>query len=88
VSGDYLFFVAARVGQNLQLWKSDGTNEGTIVLSETMAGPYYLADINGTLFFTGFDSAHGYELWKSDGTPEGTKLVTCIQVRRAQIPGF
>ncbi|NOK63453.1 MAG: hypothetical protein GFH25_541276n8 [Chloroflexi bacterium AL-N10] len=34
-----------------------------------------LTDVNGTLFFRGYDGAHGYELWRSDGTQEGTQMV-------------
>jgi ELWxxDGT repeat protein len=75
VSGDYLFFVAAGSGRNYSLWRTDGTAEGTIALNDVMGAPYYLTDVNGTLFCNAHDSEHGYELWKSDGTPEGTKLV-------------
>lgn len=34
-----------------------------------------LIDVNGVLFFQGYDDIYGYELWKSDGTDKGTVLV-------------
>ncbi len=34
-----------------------------------------LADLDGTLFFAGWDVTHGEELWRSDGTPGGTTRV-------------
>ena len=40
--------------------------------------PLELTDVNGTVYFTAFDSEHGYELWKSNGTPEGTEMVEDI----------
>src|SRR5262249_8117031 len=61
-----------------QLWKSDGTAKGTVVVSSTMNDPSGLTNVNGTLFFAAQDSQHGAELWKSDGTNSGTVLVKDI----------
>jgi ELWxxDGT repeat protein len=66
--GGELFFAA-----NGQLWKSDGTARGTIPVSDVTATA--LTDVDGTLFFGGYDETHGSELWKSDGTREGTVIV-------------
>ena len=41
-----------------------------------ISSPHGLTDVNGTLFFRGYDAANGHELWTSDGTPEGTRVVT------------
>lgn len=59
-----------------ELWKSDGTDEGTVMLKE--ASPLWITPVNGTVFFEGEDSVVGRELWISDGTPEGTKLLKDI----------
>src|SRR5262245_22766911 len=64
-----------------ELWKSDGSAAGTILLKDITPGSassnaWRLTNVNGTLFFTN-ESATGYdrELWKSDGTADGTVLV-------------
>jgi ELWxxDGT repeat protein len=42
------------------------------------SNPRELTNVNGTLFFTTYDSTHGYELWKSNGTSAGTVLLKDI----------
>ena len=32
--------------------------------------PYFLKNVNGTLFFSAKDGFHGRDLWKSDGTAD------------------
>jgi ELWxxDGT repeat protein len=65
-----------------ELWKSDGTPEGTVMVLDINPGgdsyAKYMTDMNGTLFFNADDGALGKELWKSDGTPEGTVMVRDI----------
>jgi len=76
------FFVADDGTNGFELWKSDGTASGTILVLDINTGgsssPYSLANVNGTLFFTADDGVHGNELWKSDGTASGTMLVKDI----------
>lgn len=66
-----------------ELWKSNGTPSGTVMVKDIYAGandsdPKYLTDVNGVLFFIANDGVHGNELWKSDGTEGGTVLVKDI----------
>ena len=66
-----------------ELWKSDGTAAGTVLVKDINPGgigsiPVNLTNVNGTLFFSADDGAHGEELWKSDGTAAGTVLVKDI----------
>ena len=70
-----LFFVADDGSHVPELWKSDGTAAGTVLVKQTYA--VGMTDVNGTLFFAGAD-VHGLELWKSDGTAAGTVLVKDI----------
>jgi len=78
-----LFFTANDGVHGHELWKSDGTPEGTMMVKDITPGydspPAELTNVNGTLFFTGDDGVHGRELWKSDGTPEGTVMVEDIE---------
>jgi ELWxxDGT repeat protein len=61
------------------LWKSDGTAVGTVMvkdINESNASSVYdLTDVNGTLYFVGDDDINGKRLWKSDGTTAGTVMV-------------
>src|SRR5204863_2838820 len=77
-----------------ELWKSDGTEAGTVLVKDINLGsegsfPSSLTAVNGTLFFGAFDPTHGYELWKSDGTEAGTVLVKDINLgREGSVPCF
>jgi ELWxxDGT repeat protein len=64
---------ASNAGGVTGLWKSDGSEAGTIQLSD--ASPRWLTNVNGTDFFHGFTVESGSELWKSDGTAAGTVMV-------------
>ncbi|RME19991.1 MAG: PKD domain-containing protein, partial [Candidatus Zixiibacteriota bacterium] len=63
-----------------ELWKSDGTTAGTVMLKDIVAGtgssaPFLLTAVGSTLYFTAYDPTNGIELWRSDGTPGGTVMV-------------
>jgi ELWxxDGT repeat protein len=60
-------------GYGEELWKTDGTPEGTVRLFQGLV--HDLIGFGGTLYFAGSRPQGGYELWKSDGTPEGTVRV-------------
>ena len=78
-----LFFIANDDPTGNELWKSDGTEAGTVLIKDIYPGPegsrsVFLTDVNGTLFFRADDVINGKELWKSDGTVAGTVLVKDI----------
>ncbi len=78
-----LFFSATDARSGTELWKSDGTSEGTRLVADIKPGgagafPGNLVNMNGTLYFQADDGEHGLELWKSDGTGSGTVLVKDI----------
>src|SRR5262249_1695405 len=70
----------------VELWKSDGTEAGTVLVKDIRPGsspygfpfsstPRELTAVGDELFFSANDGISGRELWKSDGTTPGTGLV-------------
>jgi ELWxxDGT repeat protein len=81
--GGTLLFSASDPANGFELWKSDGTGPGTMIVKDIRGGPgnsfpFEMANVGGTLFFTANDGANGFELWKSNGTLAGTTLVADI----------
>ena len=79
VSGGTLYFAAYGPIGGPELWKTDGTEAGTVLVKDIVPGPKSsnpnkLTDVAGTLFF--FTGDRG--LWKSDGTEAGTILVSDV----------
>ena len=81
--GGIRYFVANVDTANMnELWKTDGTTAGTVVVKKLRPNSYVnayttnlLAAPNGTdLYFTANDGT-GMALWKSDGTTAGTTVV-------------
>ena len=83
------FFFSARTEVlGRELWRSDGTAAGTVLVKDVNPGvasglldlfPNLLMETsNGLLFFTGVDTSGGRELWRSDGTEDGTYRVKDI----------
>jgi ELWxxDGT repeat protein len=74
-----------RSGAGQELWKSDGTEAGTVLVKDINPGsssssPFSLTDVNGILYFLANNGTEGVELWKSDGTEAGTVIVKDIQM--------
>lgn len=65
---------------NYGLWKSDGTEAGTILL-KNFSYPSQLIGIakaGNTVYFTEYVSGVGVHLWKTDGTIAGTVLISNV----------
>ncbi len=82
--GDTLFFTTDDGIRGQEVWRSDGTKAGTVLVRNIRAGAYgsypgRLTAVGDELFFRARDGVHGSELWRSDGTKDGTVLVEDIR---------
>lgn len=83
VGGTMFFSRFNNVGRD-ELWRSDGTDAGTVHVATPNPGLSQSSEIDqitnagGIAFFTATDGAHGVELWRSDGTTPGTFMVQDI----------
>jgi large repetitive protein len=76
--GGILVFSADDRVVGTELWRSDGTETGTVLVKDINPGSNgsnpskEVATAAGTMYFTASDEASGAELWKTDGTDAGT----------------
>src|SRR3954471_586495 len=83
LANDRLFFYANDGVHGRELWTSDGTEQGTVLVKDINPGPIeslplFFKAVNGVTVFRAND-ANGIELWASDGTPDGTILLKDIE---------
>lgn len=78
-----LYFAATDSTSGEELWRSDGTAAGTVLVSDLCSGPCSsnprsLTAMNGVLYFFAHDSSGTQNLWRSDGTAAGTRQLKAI----------
>ncbi|MEX0676561.1 MAG: ELWxxDGT repeat protein [Pirellulales bacterium] len=90
-AGGMVFFSGDNGTNGPELWMTDGTIPGTLMVKDIRplaagSSPSYLTAVGGTLFFAADDGSNGVELWTSDGTSAGTTLVKNINLAGSSSP--
>jgi ELWxxDGT repeat protein len=80
--GSRIFFDADG-GEGVELWRSDGTTNGTVLVKDIFAGngsgsPDELTAVGSIVYFVADNGVSGREIWKSNGTASGTSMVKDI----------
>lgn len=76
-------FTADDASHGRELWRTDATSGGTVMVTDLWPGlsgsaPRDFAQFGNYVYFSADDGVHGRELWRSDGTAVGTTLVADI----------
>jgi ELWxxDGT repeat protein len=91
---DRLYISILRIGQpGLELWTSNGTADGTIMLRpfdapDNSSSSWRMTGIGDTLYFAPDDGLHGAEVWASRGTPGSTGMVADVNRNSASSKPF
>ncbi len=80
--GGWFYFAYNDGVHGIELWRSDGTSEGTALFCDLVPGggsssPRAFATVDGALWFAA-DTGDGHEPWTSDGTTAGTYQVVDV----------
>jgi ELWxxDGT repeat protein len=80
VLGERIYYEASTLSSGSELWRSDGTIAGTVMVKDIIPGKtgssaVNLIVYNNLLFFTANDGVNGFELWRSNGTSSGTFML-------------
>lgn len=86
VMGDHIYFRNWTAETGMELWRTDGTTAGTVLVKDIRPGTGNgmppedgMAVVGNTLYFMADDGTTGWELWRTDGTGAGTMLVMDIR---------
>ena len=86
VANGLMFFRGGSQTTGYELWRSDGTTNGTYLVKDIFPGNSsglgtgsntrpYLTTFNNQLFFAASNGSDGRQLWRSDGASGGTVVV-------------
>jgi len=80
---DTVFFGATDGTSGQELWKTDGTSAGTVMVGDINPGagdskPLWFTKINNTIYFSAESTTSDAELWKYDGTTGTSGIYSLI----------
>lgn len=84
IAGETLYMAFYTPAVGVELYKTDGTDAGTVLVKDIYPGPTnsgpmnFAVTDNGTVYFSANTANEGTELWKTDGTTAGTVMVKDI----------
>ena len=84
VNGNLLFSTFNTSSLNTQLWKTDGSEAGTVVIEgfgNNSFPPTDVINVNGTVYFLQVSGFFSKSLYRSDGTESGTFSVDSVNLR-------
>ncbi len=88
-NGKYVFFVADNGTNGRELYRTDGTDAGTILLKDINpsgnASPKNMVVFKNELYFSAYDGNAG-KLYRTNGTATGTVLVANVDVEEGVYP--
>jgi ELWxxDGT repeat protein len=88
-NGKIYFRAGSGSPNDIELWESDGTEAGTILLKNIhpsgSSEPFGFIEYNGYLYFAAKDDLSG-GLWRTDGTVAGTEKVSAVNVYTHTMP--
>lgn len=92
-NGSYLLMGLTTPDNGYELWKSDGTADGTVLLKDINPGtasstPGNFARLNNIVLFTATTAQNGIEVWRTDGTGGGTFMLKDIRPGTASATNF
>lgn len=81
--GNHVYFRAFEPVGGGELWRTDGTTAGTVMVKDIVPGsgssyPSEITRVRDRIYFRATDGNSGYELWVTDGTVQGTRMVKDI----------
>src|SRR5690606_9185089 len=85
------YFAANDAKHGYELWRTDGTEEGTVLVIDIYpgkkgSGPQDLTVSGDYIYFSARTEAEGTEVWRSDGTATGTSVVEVIPGPSGSVP--
>ena len=84
-TNERLYFAGSTTSRGKELWKTDGTDEGTELVKDinpsiSNSSPNSLTVVDKVMYFVANDGTLGAELWRTNGTEAGTVIVRDIVV--------